>query len=57
MNETLAQVRAWLTNARDTNHFGSLTIRVRDGRPVMIETTTQFKPNEESLGNVAIPRK
>jgi len=49
MNETLAKVRAWLVQARDTNHFGSLTIKVRDGRCVLIETTTQLKPSEESL--------
>ena len=49
MNETVAKVRAWLTQARDTHHFGSLTIKVRDGQCVLIETTTQLKPAEESL--------
>jgi hypothetical protein len=51
MNETITKVKAWLQQARDTNHFGSLTIKVRDGQCVLIETTTQLKPsNEESLG-------
>jgi len=51
MNDAINKVRIWLTQARDTDLCGAITIRVRDGRPVLIETTTQHKPAQESLNH------
>ena len=47
MNDTLKKIESWLREARDAKRWGSLTIKVKDGSPFLIETTNQIKPNED----------
>lgn len=47
MSDALKKIEAWLRDARDMKRWGSLTIKVKDGSPFLIETTNQVKPNED----------
>jgi len=47
MNDALKKIESWLRDARETKRWGSLTVKVKDGSPFLIETTNQIKPNED----------
>jgi hypothetical protein len=47
MHEALRKIESWLREARDMKRWGSLTIKVKDGSPFLIETTNQIKPTED----------
>jgi hypothetical protein len=47
MNDALRKIESWLRESRDSKRWGSLTIKVKDGSPFLIETTNQIKPSED----------